>query len=98
MSWQASAVHGPGSTTSDLFEGGFSWGLVLIGIVALLALTAVCTFGILARLRDRAADRKSLASLRRSTQPTGRPAIQRAAQPLESDGNSPPTGEKAPVD
>lgn len=69
MSWHA-AARGPGSTTTALFDGGFSWGLVLIGLVGFLALTAVCTFGILARVRDRAADRKSLAALQRSRSAT----------------------------
>jgi len=86
MNWQVSTTHGPGSTPSDLFDGGFSWGLVLIGLAALLALTAVCTFGILARVRDRAADRKSLEALRRSVQPTD-PS---AGRPPKSAGSGPP--------
>ena len=92
MSWQVSAAQAPGSTNSGLFSGGFSWGLLLIGIVALLALIAVCTFGVLARVRDRAADRKSLEALRRSTQPKSGSANQGTGQPLESGGSSPATG------
>jgi hypothetical protein len=88
MNWQESVAQGPGSTTSDLFDGGFSWGLVLIGFVALLALTAVCTFGILARVRDRAADRKSLEALHRAVQP----AIQPAERAIEPGGSGPSGG------
>jgi hypothetical protein len=88
MNWQVSTTHGPGSTPSDLFDGGFSWGLVLIGLAALLALTAVCTFGILARVRDRAADRRSLEVLRRSEQPTG-PSADRPPK----SGDSGPSGD-----
>jgi hypothetical protein len=86
MSWQVSAAHTPGSTTSDLFDGGFSWGLVLLGLVGLLALTAVCTFGILARMRDRAADRKSLAALHESTQAEVQPADQGNQQTRKAGG------------
>jgi hypothetical protein len=75
-----------------LFDGGFSWGLVLIGVVALLALTAVCTFGILARVRDRAADRKSLEALHRSVQPS----IQPAERPIEPGGSG-PSGDQSKV-
>jgi len=92
MNWQAAAAHTPGSTTSGLFDGGPSVGLVLIGIVALLALTAVCTFGILARVRDRAADRKSLAALYQTSQPKVQSGNEGTEQPLESGGSSPETG------
>jgi hypothetical protein len=51
-------------TGSGLFEGGLTWGVVLLGLLGLLALVAVCSFGVLARLRDRAADRRSLEALR----------------------------------
>jgi len=88
MSWHVSAVQTPGSTTTDLFDGGFSWGLVLIGAVALLALTAVCTFGILARIRDRAADRKSLAALHQSTQHKDQPVSQDSGRAKKSGGDS----------
>lgn len=93
MSWQS--VAAPGSTNSGLFDGGLSWGLVLIGIVALLALTAVCTFGILARVRDRAADRKSLAALQRSVlhadQPAEKPPAQPSGQRLANGSSDQPT-------
>ena len=72
MTWH-DAAQAPGSTNSGLFDGGFSWGLVPIAVVALLALIAVCTFGVLARVRERAADRRSLAALHRPPQPTERP-------------------------
>ena len=55
MTWQAA---GDG-TGSGLFEGGLTWGVVLLGLLGLLALVAVCSFGVLARMRDRAADRRS---------------------------------------
>jgi hypothetical protein len=87
MSWQVSAAHTPGSTTTDLFDGGFSWGLLLIGTVALLALTAVCTFGILARMRDRAADQKSLAALHHAAQDKDQPANQDSGQAQKSSGS-----------
>jgi len=47
----------------------------------------VCTFGILARLRDRAADQKSLAALHRSNQPKDGPANQGSEQALKSGGS-----------
>jgi hypothetical protein len=49
------------ATGSDLLSG---WGGVVLGILAFLAVVAVCGFGILARLRDRAADRRSIEALR----------------------------------
>ena len=49
------------ATGSGLLSG---WGGVVLGILAFLAVVAVCGFGILARLRDRAADRRSLEALR----------------------------------
>lgn len=65
MTWQQSAndVSGTG-----LFDGGISWGVVLLGLLAFLAVVAVCGFGILARYRDRAADRRSLEVLRAERQ------------------------------
>ena len=93
MSWQPT-IHPQGSTPTDLFGGGFSWGLVLIGGIALLALTAVCTFGILARVRDRAADRRSLAALAQAAQPAGQ---QTTDQPIDSAGRQQPeTGGSSP--
>ena len=65
------AASGPGSTSSGLFDGGFSWGMVILAFLGFLAVVAVCGFGVVARLRDRAADRRSLESFRRSTQATG---------------------------
>lgn len=49
------------ATGSGLLSG---WGGVVLGILAFLAVVAVCGFGILARLRDRAADRRSIEALR----------------------------------
>ena len=57
MTWQ-NAARPSGSTSSGLFDGGFSWGLVLLGIVGLTALVIVCSLGFIARMRDRAAERK----------------------------------------
>jgi hypothetical protein len=56
MTWQ-DAARSTGSTSSGLFDGGFSWGLVLLAVVGLIALLIVCSLGFLARLRDRAAER-----------------------------------------
>jgi hypothetical protein len=69
MTWQ-NAASGPGSTSSGLFDGGFSWGMVILAILGFLAVVAVCGFGVLARLRDRAADRRSLEAYRLSTRST----------------------------
>jgi hypothetical protein len=66
MTWQ-DAARASGSNSSGLFDGGFSWGVVMLAILGFLAVVAVCGFGVLARLRDRAADRRSLEALRRST-------------------------------
>ena len=82
-----------GSTPTDLFGGGFSWGFVLIGGIALLALIAVCTFGILARVRDRASDRRALAALHQAHQPAGQltdSAVRK--QRLDADGDGLSTG------
>lgn len=49
------------ATGTGLLSG---WGGVLLGILAFLAVVAVCGFGILARLRDRASDRRSIEALR----------------------------------
>ena len=57
MTWQ-DAGRPSGSTSSGLFDGDFSWGLVLLGIVGLTALVIVCSLGFIARMRDRAAERK----------------------------------------
>lgn len=57
MTWQE-AAQGPGSTSSGLFDGGFSWGLVLLVVVGLIALVIVCSLGFIARLRDRAVERQ----------------------------------------
>ena len=42
MTWQ-DAGQPTGSTSSGLFDGGFSWGLVLLGVVGLIALVIVCS-------------------------------------------------------
>jgi hypothetical protein len=59
MTWQ-DAGQPTGSTSSGLFDGGFSWGLVLLGVVGFIALVIVCSLGFIARMRDRAAERKEL--------------------------------------
>ena len=65
MSRQLSAVDVAGT---GLFDGGMSWGVVILGLLGFLAVVAVCGFGILARFRDRAADRRSLEVLRAERQ------------------------------
>lgn len=57
MRWQ-DATRATGSTPSDLFGGGLSWGLVLLVVVGLAALVIVCSLGFIARLRDRAVERQ----------------------------------------
>jgi hypothetical protein len=69
MTWQ-DAARATGSNSSGMFEGGFSWGMVILAILGFLAVVAVCGFGVLARFRDRAADRRSLEALRRSRSDT----------------------------
>jgi len=61
MRGQFAAGVGAGSGLSD---GGVSWGVIALGVLGFLALVAVCGFGVLARLRDREADRRSLEALR----------------------------------
>jgi len=68
MTWQ-NAAGAPGSTSSGLFDGGFSWGLVLLAVVGLIALVIVCSLGFLARLRDRAAERQEREALQRLQNP-----------------------------
>lgn len=77
MNRQLSAADVAGT---GLFEGGMSWGVVLLGLLAFLAVVAVCGFGILARFRDRAADQRSLEVLR---------AERQKALGAESDGSEP---------
>ena len=67
MTWQDAAMAS-GSNSSGLFDGGFSWKMVILAVLGFLAVVAVCGFGVLARYRDRAADRRSLQALRRSTE------------------------------
>ena len=55
MTWNEAA-----SGSSGLFEGGFGWGGVLLVIGMVVALAIVSGLGILARLRDRASERKAL--------------------------------------
>ena len=64
MTWQE-AARAPGSTSSGLFDGGFSWGLVLLAVVGFIALLVVCSLGFLARLRDRAAERDERQAVQR---------------------------------
>jgi hypothetical protein len=66
MTWH-DAARATGSNSSGLFDGGLSWGMAILAILGFLAVVAVCGFGVLARYRDRAADRRSLEALRRST-------------------------------
>jgi len=68
MTWQ-DAARAPGSTSSGLFDGEFSWGLVLLGVVALIALLLVCSLGFIARIRDRAVERQDRAATGRLLDP-----------------------------
>jgi cytochrome b len=54
MTWNDAA-----SGSSGLFEGGFGWGGALLVIGMVVALAIVSGLGILARLRDRAGERKA---------------------------------------
>ena len=67
MTWQ-DARQPTGSTSSGLFDGDFSWGLVLLGVVGLIALVIVCSLGFIARMRDRAAERKERDAKQRAHQ------------------------------
>lgn len=67
MTWQ-DAGRPSGSTSSGLFDGDFSWGLVLLGVVGLIALVLVCSLGFIARMRDRAAERKEREARERAQQ------------------------------
>jgi len=49
-----------GSGSSSLFADGFGWGGVLLVIGMVAALAVVSGLGILARMRDRATERKSV--------------------------------------
>jgi len=55
MTWNEAA-----SGSSGLFEDGFGLGGVLLVVGMVLALAVVSGLGILARLRDRTADRKAI--------------------------------------
>jgi hypothetical protein len=68
MMWQ-NAAQAPGSTSSGLFDGGFSWGLVLLAVVGLIALVIVCSLGFLARMRDRAVERQEREATQRAQHP-----------------------------
>ena len=61
MTWNAA-----GSGSSGLFEGGFGWGGVLLVVGMVVALAIVSGLGILARIRDRAADRRAVEATRPS--------------------------------
>lgn len=54
------AAHTAGNTGSSLFDGGFSWGTLLLVIGMFVSLAVVSSLGILARIRDRAADRAAV--------------------------------------
>jgi len=64
MTWQ-DAAGAPGSTSSGLFDGGFSWGLALLAVAGFIALLIVCSLKFLARLRDRAAEREEREAIQR---------------------------------
>lgn len=68
MTWQ-SAGQPTGSTSSGLFDGGFSWGLVLLAVVAFIALVIVCSLGFIARMRDRAVERQDREAADRAQRP-----------------------------
>ena len=70
MTWQ-DAAGAPGSTSSGLFEGGFSWGMVLLAVVGLIALVLVCSLGFIARIRDRAVERQEREAIGRVQDPPG---------------------------
>jgi hypothetical protein len=79
MTWQ-DAAHPAGNTGSSLFDGGFSWGTMLLVVGMFVSLAVVSSLGILARIRDRAADRAAAGKQLR-------PAAGRAPSP-----GTPPTG------
>jgi hypothetical protein len=64
MTWQ-DAAHTAGNTGSSLFDGGFSWGTLLLVIGMFASLAVVSSLGILARIRDRAADRTAVVNRQR---------------------------------
>ncbi|TKV57014.1 hypothetical protein FDO65_19565 [Nakamurella flava] len=57
MTWQ----HAADSTGTGLLEG---WTGVFLGSLAFIAVVAVCCFGILARIRDRKENQRSIEALR----------------------------------
>jgi hypothetical protein len=73
MTWNAAA-----SGSSGLFEDGFGWGGVLLVVGMVVALAVVSGLGILARLRDRAGERKAFAD--------------RQSVPPRQPGSDPATG------
>ncbi len=52
--------HVAESGASGLFVGGFGWGGVLLVMGMVLALAVVSGLGILARMRDRTAERRAI--------------------------------------
>jgi hypothetical protein len=59
MVWQVAAQPGAGSG-SGLLDGGFSWGTALLVIGMFVSLAVVSSLGIIARMRDRAAERRAV--------------------------------------
>ena len=57
MIWQQAVTTSSSSTA--LFEGGFSLGTLLLVIGMFLSLAVVSSLGILARMRDRSAQRRA---------------------------------------
>jgi cytochrome b len=65
-----------GSGSSSLFADGFGWGGVLLVVAMVVALAVVSGLGILARMRDRATERKAVVnpSATRDDDRSGTPA------------------------
>jgi hypothetical protein len=72
MIWQQAARSATG-TASELFDGGFSMGTLLLVLGMFLALALVSSLGILARMRDRRSD------VQRSAAATHQPPGERPA-------------------
>jgi putative copper export protein len=70
------AVQAVGSSSTGLFEGGVSWGMVLLFVLGFLVLVLVCSLGFIARLRDRAADRQAQEAKERAAAASPQPDLQ----------------------